>query len=601
MKGIVKFLSFLFLSLLLLPAGPASAQLDQALDALKKAVPGGVPPELVSYPDAILHNGKIVTMDDKTTSTSPGTVVQAMAIRDGKILAVGGNQQMLALKGPQTKLIDAKGRTVVPGIVDTHTHIFDYALDAQEQNAVRTRIRAKAGETWESVKQRALETIQQEAAKKKPGEWIALDLPREATGKDGKSWDVIVMSRRGLIQRTELDKIAPNNPVYLRARTTSILNSKAMDLVKTVWAGPMEPDLMREDGFSSNTLNRIIGSDFLIPTLEKLAELYKQENLNQASYGITTWSSSMRSVKSLAAYQLLDKRGDIVIRFAYTPSLGTPIQMVPEMYGVSGYGTDYVWFAGASMRGTDQAYPGLLTTITEAPKEVKDREVFNAGLPEFIENAVASGLRIAGTHTAGDKALDIMLASIEKGSARAGLTTEQIRAQGHAIDHCTLNPRPDQIPKLKEYGISMSCAPKYIEGSPEIMRDYGEKYVTWIAPMKSLIDAGVKTVYETDDRDIFKVGTVFHYIGIMVDREVEGKVYNGRERVDRVQALKTATSWAAEYVQRGNLLGSLERGKFADLLVLSGDYFTVPEKEIRKVKPLLTMVGGKVVYQADNF
>jgi len=601
MKGFAKLLSFLFVSALLLSPGRASAQLDQALDALKKAVPAGVPPELVSYPDTILHNGKVVTMDDKTTSTNPGTIVQAMAIRDGKILAVGSDQQMLALKGPQTKLIDAKGRTIVPGIVDTHTHIFDYALDAQEQSSVRTRIRAKTGETWDSVKQRALETIRQEAATKKPGEWIALDLPREATGKDGKSWDAIVVARRGLINKTELDNAAPNNPVYLRARTTSILNTKAMNLVKNIWAGPMEPDLMRDDGFSSNTLNRIIASDFLIPSIEKLMEFYKQENLNQASYGITTWSSSMRSVKSLAAYQLLDKRGEIGIRFAYTPSLGTPIQLVPEMYGVSGYGTDYVWFAGASMRGMDQSYPGILTTITEAPKDVKDREVFNVGFPEFIENAVASGLRIAGTHTAGDKALDLMIESIEKGAKKAGLTLDQVRGTGHAIDHCSLNPRPDQIPKVKELGFMMSCSPKYIEGSPEIMRDYGEKYVTWIAPMKSLIDGGVKTVYETDDRDIFKVGTVFHYIGIMVDREVEGKVYNGKERIDRVQALKTATSWAAEYVQRGNLLGTLERGKFADLLVLSTDYFTVPEKEIRKVKPLLTMVGGKVVYQANNF
>ena len=87
----------------------------------------------------------------------------------------------------------------------------------------------------------------------------------------------------------------------------------------------------------------------------------------------------------------------------------------------------------------------------------------------------------------------------------------------------------------------------------------------------------------------------------MVNREVEGKVYAGKERVDRVLALKTATSWAAEYVYRQNVLGTLERGKYADLLVLNSDYFTVPEREIRKVKPVLTMVGGKIVFQAPNF
>ena len=561
-----------------------------------------VPPELVNYPDTILHNGKVATMDDKTPSSNPGTMAQAVAIRDGKIIAAGGNQQILGLKGPQTKILDLKGRTVVPGIIDTHSHLFDYALDAEEQNSVRTRIRAQSGETWASIKKKVLDIVKVEAAKKKPGDWIALDLPREGIGQDGKPMDGIVASRRGVIvNRKELDELAPNNPVYLKVRTTSILNSKAMDIVKNIWAGPMEPGLMREDGFSSNTLNRIIGSDFLIPTLEQLAQLYKEENLRWASYGVTTWSSSMRSMRALAGYQLLDRKGEIGIRFAYTPSLGTPIQLIPEMYGVSGYGTDYVWFVGASTRGTDQSYPGLLTTITNVPKEIKDREVFNAGLPEFIENAVAAGLRIAGTHTAGDKAADIMLDAIEKGSARAGLTAEQIKAKGHALDHCALNPRPDQIPRLQKLNIMMSCAPKYVEDSPEVMRDYGEQYLGWIAPVKSLLDAGVKTVMEVDDRDIFKVGTVFHYLDVMVNREVEGKVYAAKERVDRVLALKTATSWAAEYVYRENVLGSLERGKYADLLVLNSDYFTVPEREIRKIKPLLTMVGGKIVYQADNF
>ena len=164
-----------------------------------------------------------------------------------------------------------------------------------------------------------------------------------------------------------------------------------------------------------------------------------------------------------------------------------------------------------------------------------------------------------------------------------------------------MNPRPDQIPRLQKLNITMSCSGKYIENSPRILRDYGEKYLTWVAPLKSLLDANVKTVMEVDDNEIFQVGTVFHYLDYMVNREVEGKVYNGRERIDRVRALKMSTSWAAEYVVRQNLLGSLERGKFGDLIILDSDYFTVPEREIRKVKSLLTIVGGKVLHQAPNF
>lgn len=570
---------------------------------VSRALAQTVPPELISYPDMILHNSKIVTMDDKTTSTNPGTITEALAIRDGKILTLGNNSQILALKGPQTKAIDLKGRTVLPGIIDTHSHLFDYALDRVEKESPRIRIRAKSGETWESIKQKALDVIRQEAAKRQPGEWIALDLPREALGKDGQPIDAVQAARKGLITRFEMDKIAPNHYVYLRARTSSIVNTKTMEIIRNAWFGPREPGLMRDDGYSSNTLNRIIGSDYLIPDLEKVAEVYKKENWAWAGYGITTWSSSLRSLKALAAYQLLDKRGDIGIRFAYTPSLGTPLQVAPAMFGLDGYGTDYVWFVGASMRGVDSSYPGVYTTLQppEIPKEIKDREILNEGFTDFIENAVASGLRIAGTHTAGDKTLDLMLDAIEKGSARAGLSLEQIKAKRHAIDHCTMNPRPDQIPRLKKLGIIMSCAPKYIESSPKVLRDYGEKYLGWIAPVKSLIDADVRTVLEIDDRDISEHGTVFYYLDLLVNRETKGKVYAGKERIDRVLALKMSTIWAAEYVMREKVLGSLERGKFADLIVLDRDYLTAPLNDVRKIKVLLTIVGGKVVHQAQGF
>src|ERR687891_2389176 len=175
MKHSLRFL-FLLLSLALL-GGSALGQT--------------VPPELINYPDTILHNGKIATMEDKTTSSNPGTIVQALAIREGKVLSAGTNQRMLALKGPQTKIVDLKGRTVVPGIIDTHSHLFDYALDSLGDASPRTRLKAEQNDTWESIKQRTLETVRREAAKRKAAEWIALDLPRQAIGKDGKPMDAV--------------------------------------------------------------------------------------------------------------------------------------------------------------------------------------------------------------------------------------------------------------------------------------------------------------------------------------------------------------------------------------------------------------------------
>lgn len=567
-----------------------------------------LPPELVRYADTVLSNGKIVVMDDSTTSTSPGTIVEALAIRDGKVLTLGTNKQILAYQGPKTKIIDLKGRTVLPGIIDTHSHVFDYAMRqyARKLTGVK-RIRAKDGETWKSIRKRTLDAVKKAAAKRKPGEWISFQLPSRAISTTDE-FDFEVRARRGLITGAMLDQLAPKNPVFLVLRTIAgtrgVINARARKLVEETWHGPKEPHLIDDDGAVSNSVKRNIVSDILISNVETIAGIFKKGQLEWASYGITTWASSMRSVRAIAAYQLLDQRGDMGIRVAYAPALGTPLQVIPEMFNTKeGYGSDYLWFIGASTRGVDSSYPSLTTTI-EPPaiaKKIKNREVLKAGFLQFIEDHVATGGRFVNTHIAGDKTLDLVMDAIERGSKRAGLSPEQIRAKRHAGDHCTMNPRPDQIPRIKKLGMIMSCSPKYIRRAGKVLRDYGEVFLDWVVPVKSLIDAGVRTVLEIDDRNMGDYGSVFNYIDLLVNRKHKGYTYAGKERIDRVLALKMSTIWAAEYVLREKLLGSLERGKFADLIVLSDDYLTVPTEKIKNIKPVLTVVGGKIVYQAPEF
>ena len=320
----------------------------------------------------------------------------------------------------------------------------------------------------------------------------------------------------------------------------------------------------------------------MITDIETLAGIYKQENLEWATFGITTWASSMRSVRVMAAYQLLDSRGDLDIRVAFAPAEGTPLQVMPQTLAVDNYGSDYLWGIGSSRRASDGAYPGSFTSLEapQIPAKIKERELVVmtpsrlAVYFKFIEDSVAAGQRFANSHTAGDQALDLTLDAIEKGSERAGLSLEQIRAKRHVIDHCTMNPRPDQIPRLKKLGIMMSCSPKYIEDvSERVLRDYGEQYLSWITPAKSLIDGGVKPVLEVDTHAIADVGTAFHYLGLLVNRDVEGRIFAGSERVDRVQALKMSTTWAAEYVLREDLLW--DRWKKANWAISSSSTRTI--------------------------
>ena len=191
--------------------------------------------------------------------------------------------------------------------------------------------------------------------------------------------------------------------------------------------------------------------------------------------------------------------------------------------------------------------------------------------------------------------------AIEDASKKAGLTADEIRQKRHTTDHCTINPRPDQIQRLKKLGMIVSCAPKYIEeAAPRILRDYGEEYLKWNVPIKSMIDAGVKPVVELDSR-LKADKNAFYFAQLLVTRETAGRTWNLQERVDRVTALKMFTRWAAEYVLRENELGSIERGKWADLIVLDRDYMTVAESEMNKIQVLLTMVGGRIVHKGANF
>ncbi|MCH6545995.1 MAG: amidohydrolase family protein [Deltaproteobacteria bacterium] len=527
---------------------------------------------------------------------------------------MGSNEQILALKGADTRVIDVEGRTVLPGIIDTHSHLQRYAIDHFGWRTIARqmiRISAEPDEAWADVKKKTLDRIKQEAASRATGEWINLTFPRGgALDEDGTLRDPRQANLRGLLPSLEeVDEVAPNHPVYMQAGASAITNSRAQELIREVWYGLEEPELMANNGVSSNTINRIMPTYFMIPDIETLAEIYRQENVEWASFGITTWASSMRSMRVVAAYQLLDSRGEIAIRVAYAPAAGTPLQVIPQMLAVEDYGSDYLWGIGSSRKASDGAYPTLYTSI-EPPlisAEIKERELVlmtpqrRKAYFQFIEDSVAAGQRFANTHTAGDQALELTLDAIEKGSERAGLSLEEIRAKRHVIDHCTMNPRPDQIPRLKKLGIMMSCAPKYIENTSErVLRDYGERYVSWIAPVKSLIDGGVKPVLEIDTHAIADIGTVFHYIGLLVNRDVEGRIFAGSERIDRVQALKMSTAWAAEYVLREDLLGSLEKGKFADFIVIDKDYLDIPAGELGSIQALLTVVGGKIVYQAEE-
>ncbi len=553
----------------------------------------------VIFADAIYYNGKVLTVDDRFS------VEQALAVRDAKVMAVGNNKEILALAGPNTRRLDLKGKTLLPGIIDTHAHLFDYAagnwledLESLEPHLSQLR---QIPVTIKSVEEAAA-ALKKVAEGSQPGNFIHVNLEPASIAEEfgKKTW------------LKEMDEIAPKNPMIVQLHGNNRRANSLVFKMFTEYYGELPDDIPadkqgRPTGYIG-PLRTLIG-EIMVKKPQTLATIYKKELQAWAAHGITTWSSSLPSAKIFTGFNMLDRAAELPIRFAYSHRMGAvgfphPEGFYQRMGDLAGHGTDYLWMIGASVSSTDKDYPRHCTTVS-APEHIKAREFCETETQFRIMHAeVKAGQRISGVHVFGDAVVDRFLDTVEKASAEAGFTLDEVRAKSHVIDHCGMSPRPDQIERAKKLNIIWSCAPRYIELAEDISRSYGEKYAHELnVPIQSILRAGGRVAGETDDRGIHrKPGGIFAHISYAVTRrDSHGKTWGPRQAVDKQTALKMFTRWAAEYVMREKVLGSLEAGKWADFFIIDRDYLKVPDEELSKINVLLTAVGGKIVYTDRQF
>ena len=559
----------------------------------------------LGYPDMIIYNGKVVTMDDSSFGPAVGTVAQAMAIRNGRILRTGTSAQIQALAGPKTKKIDLKGREVLPSFIHTHEHPTDWAwtepsplehvLPTGSNDFLVVRwLKGTAKEQlaqWKNV-------LKDAAAKAKPGQWVWMSFDY---GSDFQNADELVKAFPNEVTREVLDQLVPNNPARVRDAwpigNQIVVNTKGLEEAKKVFpeAGALS------EGVGVDPLGRGLEPDVISKNhVDFLAELLKAELELWAAQGITTFGSSPYASNNFRALSILDQKGEMPGRFGwgYTGSAWDDVTM-RYVAGLLGNGTDYLWNVGA----WDSA-GGECTTLKASP-EVKRRErcSFEPGSVgrAHVEAIVRAGGRIATMHTGGDKDIDYLMDAIVKASKDAGMTMDQIRSKRHAFDHSSGAPRPDQIPIMKNLGMIVSMINTDLwekRASYDIyykVRDYGIEYTNWEMPRKSVTAAGIANGFEID-RALPHKEFLLIWEGMTRYNPWDKKVYGAGERTDRFTQLKALTRWGAYYLLRENLLGTLEPGKFADFIVLDRDFLTIPDDDIPNVKVLMTAVGGKVVH-----
>ena len=537
-----------------------------------------LPPEVVSYADIVLYNGKIVTADDNFT------IAEAVAVRDGKFLAVGPRDRILAMAGPKTRRIDLRGRSVVPGFMDTHLH------QAFLGNAASDL----------SVKCQALDTCLQElkeiVQKAQPGQ----TLPVSATSNK-----VTVQE----LNASLLDTVAPNNPLWIETQNDqTVVNSLILKQIP-----PGTPGILKDKEGKPTGQLRIGAIGVVIyelepwPDLEKMAAAQKTEFKRYNEQGLTTVMGIARGMsftvfRDLMMRNELSTRGRVAHEFLRQNP--TPESYLKRLGNLTGFGNDMLKIIGTTVQvvdGSTGTGSGLTSfgKIAQSPLDpytpFGQNKWTESGELEVSDRrniilANRYGWTITSLHSSGDMSTATLLDVFEEAHRERPLSGRRF-----GIDH-NMMVRPEDFKRFKAMDIIPSVYSKAIAGNDSLIKMYGMDRVNGFQPVRSFIDAGVLPVAEADAGPP-ESAPLFNIQRWVTRTDEKGRTINAKEKATRQEALYMYTRWAARYSGEENILGSIEPGKLADFAVLGGDYMTFPEADLDKLRVLLTAVGGKVVHE----
>ena len=520
-------------------------------------------------PDLILTNGKIITVDDQFA------IAQAVAIRGEWIVAVGTDAAVEALAGADTRRMDLQGRAVVPGMIDNHAHFMEegaYWLSEHRLDGIESRARAVA-------------MMRERAAELGPGGWVFT--------LGGWSPDQFA-DDDSAFTREELDAVAPDNPVLLQfTRCCTYLNSRA---IEALGLQDMDAPWIERDGDGRATgvidaagANRLTRHLVAVPPEPELEAggLAMIADLNRA--GIT---SSGGACQFPEMYRRWQREGRLGMRFfcfrtvnggARAPDeVDAVIAGIPQLEYFQGDNwIDYVnW--GERLYNVNDNMTDFEPTVEPGQFERWGRiarAAAEAGIPIFI-------------HSTLEPTIEGQLREVEAIARDYPIKT--MRWTFMHMEQVT----PDQLERMKRLGMYVGVHPRATIMGGIYLRVHGERGYH-MPPLKTIQDSGILWGLGTDAFEVNQYRPFTTLWWAVTGKMVGGRIVN-REPVSREQALIAHTRNNAFFFFRENELGSIAPGKLADLLVLDRDYLTVPADEIKDINPVITMVGGRIVFDAGE-
>jgi predicted amidohydrolase YtcJ len=550
----------------------------------------------VAPADTVITHARIYTVNPKQPWA------QAIAIRGERIIAVGSTQEMAAYRGAETKLIDAGGKLLLPGFTDCHIHFLDGSLDLQ-------RVNLEDAKTIAEIQQR----VKDFAAAHPDKAWVL-----------GRGWSYAVFGGTALPDKKYLDEIIPDRPVYLESYDghTWWANSKALRLAGITRQAPDPPggSFVRDPttgqptgAVKEDAADAVVRRSIPPPTREEKLQALRAGLKEANRVGLVrvhvpgSVSVGVGDLQDVDLLEELRRNGELTVRMYLAYRLEPPAVTTEELQQIEEARRRHrdEWIsAGAAKMFLD----GVVETHTAAMLAPYSDDPSQSGHllwePAEYKRAVAEfdrrGIQVF-THAIGDRAVRLALDAYEE-AAKANHSQDA----RHRIEHIETISAQD-IPRFGSLDVIASFQPFHSYPNDDLLNVWaprvGRERAQRAWALHAVEAAGGVLAFGSD----WPIFTLNPWPGVqnaLTRQTTDGEPVGGfiaKERISLEDAIKAYTLGAAYAGRREKTEGSLEPGKLADLIVVSQDLFQIEPSEIGKTDVLLTMVGGKVVYQSPHW
>ena len=519
--------------------------------------------------DLIVTNAKIVTLD------ATSGIAQALAVREGRIVAVGNNDAMEALVGPATRRVDVGGRTVIPGLIDSHIH------------AVRAGLTYATEVNWIGAKTiaEAMERLRQ-AVKARPSSWIIV----------AGGWSELQFAEKRRPTLAEVTSAVPDNPAYIQLFYSAVLMTpraqQALGILPDQLPAGITADREATGWFNGSIVSISALFDRLPrPNFEENVAGTRQffTELNRLGItGVVDPGGFSIYPSHYAALQKLWREKSLSVRVAWSlfaQNVGAEFEEYKNLtqFLPMGFGDDLLRFNGIGERIT-----GAMYNNNAPDAAAKDKFL------EIIRWAAKQGLTVT-IHWQEDKSVHQLLDLYEQVNKETPIAPLR-----WSIAHLD-NASPETLVRMKALGIGWTMQDAMYLGGDRIVAQAGEA-ASRMPPIGTALRAGVHVGAGTDAHRVQSYNPFTALQWMLDGKTVGGLSTRGPDQTpSREEALRLYTVGSAWFCFDETRRGTLENGKLADFAVLDRDFMSVPTEQIGATTSLLTVVGGKVVYATDAF